>query len=79
MMNVAERKRLIAAGVTDDENDAYPRICECCGTEFPGSADAAFFAGWRVGPDGWACRNCYYPSDKFMDDIDGDALASAGF
>lgn len=60
-MDAEERQRLIAAGVMDDENDMYPRICECCPAEYAGSADAAKMAGWMVGFDGWICATCNAP------------------
>lgn len=63
-MDAEEKKRLIAAGVMDDERDMYPRICECCPAEYAGSADAAKRAGWRVGFDGWLCPSCDEPPQQ---------------
>lgn len=61
-MEQAERERLIAARVMDDESDMYPRICECCGDEFAVSEPSAKRCGWRLGWDGWICPKCNAPN-----------------
>lgn len=59
----AEKARLIAEGVMDDWDDAYPRICECCGKEHRWGTDAAKRAGWKLGCDGWVCKKCDTPNE----------------
>lgn len=57
-MDTAERQKLVAKGVMDDEHDAYPRICEGCPAEYPGSASLAMDDGWVCSWDGWLCPAC---------------------
>lgn len=57
-MDMEERERLIAEGVMDDDDDTFPRICECCPAEYAGSAESAKRDGWRVSFDGWICKKC---------------------
>lgn len=44
-----------------EEYEAYPKVCECCPTEFAGDDNAAKKAGWRLGWDGWLCGKCNAP------------------
>jgi hypothetical protein len=37
--------------------EAYPRLCECCGVDHPGTAEEAIAEGWSLTHDGFRCPN----------------------
>jgi len=49
---------LVQIGTMDDTDDNYPRVCESCDIEYPGSTDKAIEARWRLSSDGWLCKFC---------------------